>query len=1450
MSKKIQEFIDSNDCSFYADFRSRGLKDLSTNVDRSLFSSGGSYSGYNNLPSDLTINGVTRKPDVQFRAEDCDGLVWRTTAGTRFQSAYFVQGYSTTPTSLTSSYHGAVYSPNQRRIYFAPFRQGPYADWHYIDCDTGICHTYAHGATVVDFGYAGGIYDPYNDRIYFCPRNQSTQPNWHYINCATGQVVAYAHGLGALPTEYSDGGFYSERLNRIYFVPFSQSSQPTWHYIDCSTGAVVSYTHGATCNINGYSGAAYSPTQRRWYFSPWFTTTQSHWHYLDEDTGAIVAYTHGATVVSNAYMGAEYSSELNRIYFGLHSQSDQTNWHYVDCNTGSVVAYAHGTGVGAGAYRGVGKLGDKIFMCPRAQAPEVNWHYIDCNTGQVVPYLHTGISTAAYLGKGAVDPVNQRLYFSPLGQSTASTWHYIGGVPVTDHGVGLGEQSVWCDPDATATKLRGRFESENTGFLTLGLKDLVCEWVGSARGSAGGTHMFSDWQISPSRVVGLTCLGSAGRVNLYLRHDSTERAVGPATSVTLNDRNHYIYFADRSGSARCYLNGVSVATTNISALVAQTLGGGRWQFTGHRTPGANACGADISHLAIWTGQDWLDTHEQDALAMERFQRACGIWPELAAGTAAPLAATRASSATLEKLDSNGNAILVPVGTNWLRTESFKDENNVSRTGLLLEEASTNLVLYSQDFSQADWVKSFLTLSSIPLVRMGNNFTGLIPSSDNDVHAIHQVITVTAASVYTFSFYICAGYSNQVAFLMRNSVSNIEVLILFDNLDTVLTHEISYGSLTKDLLVENKGNGVFRVSGSVVSSDTALLPTFYAVNPAGDVSFAGDGATVYTYIFGLQLENKSFRTSYIPTTTAAVSRSADILRYSGVGNLSPISHLEGLIRCHTYSNVEDSALTRYAFYMRNSTNTNNTYLLGDGSSTSLNMGDGGSDPGSIQISEDVLGSGFNRFEIPYKVGKLDLFRNGSYEGTDDGLMTLPTSLTEFSIGSDGSGNFLNGHVCCFDIIHTGSKELIINEGTLVGGARIDELGLVPTIKTGGYCEFNNCEIYGVDGSVTIFTLVDGTVYENHLFVGMLDAIFEFSVGSKLFRFTQGKFTTFGGPFMGIVDDQLGNYPLGPFFSNYPSSLRTAAVTFQNVGNDIVSKLYLNGNYCHILTSSGKASAYSGRTRGRLRIGTNDFRPNTHCTLQALATFKKVLTDEEIKEVHKDLVSKRWDKEAFVSSGDFNRFNKGLIASGRSFPPGGFIENSPVYFPSPGTAGNFKINDTLVNLSHSKVLSPVSETIGNVCNLSNSCFKVDNKKAAYGTWQVTLRNGGTASHLQSLVGLTYSKSLSSLGVSPTFYVRILGSDRTTLQFLRHGDVVLLSHTITSGEWITVRITRDSSNLFKMWVNGEYVGSVTDSYSLISDGMSFVLYGDSGQEVCLYSENPDYTLFYSPKVLNLPE
>jgi hypothetical protein len=242
------------------------------------------------------------------------------------------------------------------------------------------------------------------------------------------------------------------------------------------------------------------------------------------------------------------------------------------------------------------------------------------------------------------------------------------------------------------------------------------------------------------------------------------------------------------------------------------------------------------------------------------------------------------------------------------TVNAANANNIPRIdftdgspALLVEPAAINSFLQSEAFGTSPWnalVGATVTPNSI--LAPDNNLTA--DTINLDTQAASRVqqtnLTVANSTTYTFSCFfknntLTSGQSflfqinnGQVApndFLVRGTIDTFNNTISYGQVGTAGTGISGTGSAK----VENYGNGWYRYS---VTATTGTA----AASAAAFVQIIQNQAvtTRSFYAWGAQFEVGSVATSYIPTTTASVSRSADVVTLSGATDY--IGQTEGTI----------------------------------------------------------------------------------------------------------------------------------------------------------------------------------------------------------------------------------------------------------------------------------------------------------------------------------------------------------------------------------------------------------------------------------------------------------------------------------------------------------------------------------------------------------------------------
>ena len=185
----------------------------------------------------------------------------------------------------------------------------------------------------------------------------------------------------------------------------------------------------------------------------------------------------------------------------------------------------------------------------------------------------------------------------------------------------------------------------------------------------------------------------------------------------------------------------------------------------------------------------------------------------------------------------------------------------------MEEARTNLFRYSQALSNVDL--NLITTDNATVSPAGTQNASLcIPTSDNVEHYIDDQ-TVIAGTDYAIS---CFAKYGSGSYLLAFRGSGIGANPPQFNLQTGTVVTEGASGQWSNTKIEDVGNGWYKCS-SVGNPNTTTPLRFQILRSDGAPNFTGDGTG--HYIWGIQIEQNSFPTSYIPTSGSAVTRAADV-----------------------------------------------------------------------------------------------------------------------------------------------------------------------------------------------------------------------------------------------------------------------------------------------------------------------------------------------------------------------------------------------------------------------------------------------------------------------------------------------------------------------------------------------------------------------------------------------
>jgi len=334
--------------------------------------------------------------------------------------------------------------------------------------------------------------------------------------------------------------------------------------------------------------------------------------------------------------------------------------------------------------------------------------------------------------------------------------------------------------------------------------------------------------------------------------------------------------------------------------------------------------------------------------------------------AGDLDVTRATTAT--RVNSSG--LIESVASNVPRL----DYTNGSCPSILVEPQRTNLVTYSEDFANAVWGKASNGTATISVT--SNATTAPDGTNTADLVTLNRGFVNEYSLIYKQSNTGAGTFKGSIWLKAKDSASVGKTIDLW-------SYEGSNKGYTQITLTANwvrheQVTTVFTSTGDELLN-FGLLPI-----PVGSSSTL----SVEFYAWGAQSEAGSYATSYIPTTSASVTRNADVISKTGISSL--IGQTEGtLFVDFDYDGVSNNYILMQLFDSSTPFNRIELYL---NSLKKIFFQAVGSGAGSISDT-NILSIGRNKIAGAYKNNDFVLYINGTQIGTDmSGSVIATNSIT--------------------------------------------------------------------------------------------------------------------------------------------------------------------------------------------------------------------------------------------------------------------------------------------------------------------------------------------------------------------------------------------------------------------------------------------------------------------------
>lgn len=338
---------------------------------------------------------------------------------------------------------------------------------------------------------------------------------------------------------------------------------------------------------------------------------------------------------------------------------------------------------------------------------------------------------------------------------------------------------------------------------------------------------------------------------------------------------------------------------------------------------------------------------------------------------------------------NSSGLVASVASGIPRLDYFASGGTVGCPGLLVEPSGTNLIQRSEEFNDAYWGKVSGGTASAPVVTPN---VELAPDGTNNADRV--VFALNGGTLSTDLSSINSATLTHSAVSFTSSV----YIRTTDGSTVTMTFVNADGTSTNKTITPTYQ----RITYTSTGAGTAQ----YRIRLRGGVT--SDSASVA--IWGAQYEVGPVATSYIPTTTAAITRNADVVTVSGAVS-GFIGQTEGTI--YAEINIQKLLGTTQRAIVDIGQSGNRLFLgYGNGLTNQIRFLLQTSGGGLVDFQSAATTTGTIRVAVGYKDSDSAMYVNGvNVTPTSNGSFTgTLTTLSNIYIGSSLDGlDFLNDKI---------------------------------------------------------------------------------------------------------------------------------------------------------------------------------------------------------------------------------------------------------------------------------------------------------------------------------------------------------------------------------------------------------------------------------------------------------
>ena len=331
-----------------------------------------------------------------------------------------------------------------------------------------------------------------------------------------------------------------------------------------------------------------------------------------------------------------------------------------------------------------------------------------------------------------------------------------------------------------------------------------------------------------------------------------------------------------------------------------------------------------------------------------------------------------------------------------------DYTNSTCPSLLLESESTNLQFYSQEFQQQEYNAVGVTVTANDETSpSGEVNADKISRTTTGANYIRSILSKSASALeYTSSIFVKQGEGDYFALRVQgNYADRIDIRFQFSTKSFVYTNETGIAVLNSTSVTEYE-NGWIKLSYSFLSDTVNSLNNYFSARAtSGNVDSNDTSSTAFVYLWGCQVEEGTFASSYIPTTTTQ-TRFKDICKEGGDSTLFDITEGSFFIDVLPYNIGLVSTIS-----LSNNSTSQRILIQFQSNGTQVRL----FSSGGVSNYQTITFNQRNKILVTFKLNEYKFYINGALVSTDTSA-TVPTSLDRLNFSnSTANSDFFQGEV---------------------------------------------------------------------------------------------------------------------------------------------------------------------------------------------------------------------------------------------------------------------------------------------------------------------------------------------------------------------------------------------------------------------------------------------------------